>query len=1249
MFDGHCDTSMTPTRSPRVYRLPKGPFFVALAMMVVLGVQTHSVTALRAQTSATQGTKVAKAPAGTLRARFAAHLAALKKPGRLAKRHGGALLHWHLSESQRLAASVDGGTKRALQAIEKLSKSSRTPYLRGEALGAKASMTFIVPPAKARESLRAAGVIDRAWVLGPLPSPGTNAGTKAVTPLDLKRVVAGQRAPITWRYAAEATRFGSFQLDDVLDTDGDSHAWLVVGIDVTKATDANVVLGSNGPLLAMLDGKPLVDWDGERTLGDWQHTFPVKLSAGRHHLMVRAGHRSAAPALIMRLVDKNGLLPAGVSLAKAAAADVLGTFEPSTKMPTPVSELGTADPAVAGRIRLYSSAVSVTQRQAAILFEKALAATPDDAELYYLLGRAEASEINRSRAAYEKADALTKGGHGPALAQLIRMAERAGFDGLADRLAVKLGKVDPQDPAYLTYQASRRAQLGDAVSALNWFKKQPGPKLQARMLLAKAELSQAADRSMDAAKHWAAVSVALGGRHEATVRAVGLARRAGASVQGTQWVMAAAKERPWATWPHLMHAQLLSADAKKPRAGLAVLKTLEQRHPDSAELFQIRGQILLEQGNKGGAVAAFDRALELKPQNQTLAERRRSMVSRQSLAQKFAEPVKKVIADSDDEPMSEEGASYLLDKYVVRVHDSGLSSRFTQRIVRVDSTAATEAFETMSFPFTPGEERLQIVQAEVIHMDGTRSRSKAVGTHRPRGKTNGVYTLGAYRVVQFENLEVGDVVHVQVTSDEVGERNLFGSFFGVFLPVQNRFAKRRVIRMIDAPSSRKLYAHGKGIGAPKRTNDPKTQRQTLVWDLSDVPSIATERGMPGYGDVGWYGNVSTYESWKDLADWYRELVKPQLQLSPKLRTLARKLVKGKTTIAEKVAAIQHWVVTNTRYVGIEFGIHGFKPYRVTQVVERAYGDCKDKASLVIALLEEVGVPAEFVLVRTRDLGQLEGKPATLWAFNHAIAYVPALDTYIDGTSEFAGLGEVPALDQGAMILRLSISNKDAPPVLTTLPYRPVTENLVNSTTIVTLASDGAAEVAATETVAGTQAPQIRRAFHDASRRTALLGRLVAQQYKGATVTRSAFTNLAALGKPVSIVMTAMVPSYAQTASDGATLTVPLDPQPHALSDRYGRYGDREQPLLLDFPVTSRSLTTIKLPAGYKATRLPKPVKLSSPFGSLSLSAVVKGGDLVIAEEFILSATRVSPKDYPKFRTFTQQVSAARNASVTLTK
>ncbi|MFB6350632.1 MAG: hypothetical protein ABEK29_02430, partial [Bradymonadaceae bacterium] len=78
--------------------------------------------------------------------------------------------------------------------------------------------------------------------------------------------------------------------------------------------------------------------------------------------------------------------------------------------------------------------------------------------------------------------------------------------------------------------------------------------------------------------------------------------------------------------------------------------------------------------------------------------------------------------------------------------------------------------------------------------------------------------------------------------------------------------------------------------------------------------------------------------------------------------------------------------------------------------------CKDKSSLMKVMLEEAGVEANLVLVRTRDLGTVDQRPASMHVFNHAIVYVPKLDLFLDPTAEFNGTTELTPMDQGAQAL-----------------------------------------------------------------------------------------------------------------------------------------------------------------------------------------------------------------------------------------
>ena len=74
-------------------------------------------------------------------------------------------------------------------------------------------------------------------------------------------------------------------------------------------------------------------------------------------------------------------------------------------------------------------------------------------------------------------------------------------------------------------------------------------------------------------------------------------------------------------------------------------------------------------------------------------------------------------------------------------------------------------------------------------------------------------------------------------------------------------------------------------------------------------------------------------------------------------------MQGKSSVEERVAAIHNWVIKNTRYVGLEFGIHGFLPYRVPLIVQRGFGDCKDLSTALITILRELGFEANLALLR----------------------------------------------------------------------------------------------------------------------------------------------------------------------------------------------------------------------------------------------------------------------------------------------
>ena len=1110
------------------------------------------------------------------------------------------------------------------------------PYVLGEArlvLG----LTYGERAAPTPELFRLAGVPARGLVLGPLPGPGGNDAGTGVT--------VGKHGVTGWRpFDVGATP--TLPLDDYMPSSGDAHVRVGFAFETGAGTPLRIVLGTNGPFGATLDGLPIASFAGERELSDWQHDMPVLLAKGTHWLEISVGHRTVAPELSVRFLPfkGDGAIPEVLTVTAPPATTAGWAAAPNA--PPGLAALAAKNPRQAARFGLQvdpspPSERQVARRLEALIAETAAAATADLSELNYLLGRAETTDLSRAVAAFEKADALAAG-HSQALVALLDLAEKHELRARADTLARRLEQLDPQHPALLGQKLLRRFELADAGAALPllapivaWG---PDDLLNARLDALEATLAENAGDLVRAAWGYRRLAAIQLGASEPVQRATQLFLRADRQDLAIETLRNALDYRPMAADLHILWARALASRAATAdlSAIVADLDKLRDFHHQSPQFEEMRGRLLLLGGDRGRAIEAFDRALELAPQNRELADYRSSLVTERGLAERWAEPTEALIAQAKAQPRGSEGAIYLLERTVSEVFASGLASQFRQIAVRIDQKSAAQRFEDLPFAFTPGEDRLEILEAEVIRRasDGTltRIRPQQVGEQQQQGKSDGVYTLTAYKVVRFPALEVGDLVHIQLRKDEIGSRNLFGDFFGVFFPLSGEFPKARAEAIVVAPATRKLYFHGARL--PAATFTEKDGVQQLSFVVKDLPALVIEPAMPGYGDVAAWASVSTFESWIALATWYRELVLPQIETPPDLVAVAKGLVAGKSDLEARVAAIHRWVVTKTRYVGIEFGIHGFKPYKVAEVVQRGYGDCKDKASLLVAMLRAVDIPADFVLVRTRDLGAIEGTPATLWAFNHAIAYVPGLDLYLDGTAESSGLRELPELDQDAQVMRIDLLAK-TPPILTRIPLQKGHDNKVVATARFVIDAAGDATADLIETIHGTSAGRLRGRLQDPTRRDAQIAEMIAGQHPGTVLESAHYENLDVLGAPVSISARVRLPKIATRSGD--TLELPLVLEPGVRLLQMAPLTVRRQPLVMPVNELEENSDTYVLPKGARLMAIPPPVNVTSPFGSWTMDVRVDGSEVISSSRWELVQTRISPEEYPAFRRFLEDV------------
>ena len=202
-------------------------------------------------------------------------------------------------------------------------------------------------------------------------------------------------------------------------------------------------------------------------------------------------------------------------------------------------------------------------------------------------------------------------------------------------------------------------------------------------------------------------------------------------------------------------------------------------------------------------------------------------------------------------------------------------------------------------------------------------------------------------------------------------------------------------------------------------------RQTFAWEgarRNSTPSKEAQeamaaralRGRLPVADV----ELSSFENWEAVGAWFGALMKGKTEVTPEIRSRAEKLTKGAKTDEERIAILHAFVATQIRYIGVAFGIGRFQPHSAAEQLENGYGDCKDKHTLLAALLAAVGIQAYPALIGSaRELDPDVPSPGQ---FDHVITVVPRAGvlSWLDTTPEVGppGFLLLPLRDKQALLI-----------------------------------------------------------------------------------------------------------------------------------------------------------------------------------------------------------------------------------------
>jgi hypothetical protein len=218
-----------------------------------------------------------------------------------------------------------------------------------------------------------------------------------------------------------------------------------------------------------------------------------------------------------------------------------------------------------------------------------------------------------------------------------------------------------------------------------------------------------------------------------------------------------------------------------------------------------------------------------------------------------------------------------------------------------------------------------------------------------------------------------------------------------------------------------------------------TKGDIRVWSFrrDKVPPSVMERNAQAPWRTRSQVRFTTMRDWGPYVNWVRDLFRQSNKVTPKLASKAAELVAGLRTVEAKVDAVYRYAVEVIQYEqDYARVIEGWEPHLPDQVLDRSYGDCKDKTMLIVTMLASLGIEAHPSLIRTWSLGGVDRKlPGS--QFNHAVVYLPSqkgvgVARFLDSTAEY--------LDRDN--LRLDIQGTDALVItpkawsFVTVPQRP---------------------------------------------------------------------------------------------------------------------------------------------------------------------------------------------------------------------
>jgi hypothetical protein len=455
--------------------------------------------------------------------------------------------------------------------------------------------------------------------------------------------------------------------------------------------------------------------------------------------------------------------------------------------------------------------------------------------------------------------------------------------------------------------------------------------------------------------------------------------------------------------------------------------------------------------------------------------------------------------------------------------------------------------------------------------------------------------------------------------------------------------------------------------------NPEVNGSTYTWELRDLPWMEREDYSPTLAALAPRVMVSYFppadnraglqglKDWTAVSTWLARLIDPPAQVTPAVQAKAAQLTAHASGELDKIRAIAAFTQATT-YVSVDMNVTrggGYTPHRAEDTLAHNYGDCKDKATLMRALLKASGIDSYTLVIYSSDPSFVRPEWASPAQFNHAIVAIRVSDAValpsvlsstpvgrlliFDPTDPTTPVGDLPRDEQGSFALLIA-SDRGA---LLTMPVQPASANRIESVVDASMNPAGHIDATFKRTYYGQSGAALRQIDKLEGRDEVKkrFERGLSQRLTGVAL-QQIDVDAAHDENRLGVSLTVSAERFGQIMQNRLLVVRP------GLLTSGGAYRfqnrTRTAPIRLEADLR-RETIRIKLPDGFKLDELPQAAKIESRYGTLEAEWSVRDGEIVMQQTLEVRDIIAPSSEYAQVRAFFDQVAGAQTAPVVLVR